>query len=658
MTEESIRVFARVRPCADPPNDFHGVCIDELDPNKLRFDLPQGATSGNTTQAVQHTFTFDHIFWKDSRQEDIFEIVAEPLLNHTLEGYNSTLFAYGQTGSGKTFTITGDGTRQKMGVVPRAIQYVYDTLARDRSSRVEVSISYLEIYNNIAYDLLTQNGGDLMKKLEDLRKVTIAESGKECVFKDLTVAAAPTLEDAHRLFWSGEVVRQKAETVNNKYSSRSHTIFTLYFTKRDATSIMKSKINFVDLAGSEKFQSLSNEVDQRKLEARHINKSLLTLQNVIIGLNQRQKHIPFRDSALTRFLKDSLVGNVKTAMIATLSTKKDHLVETISTCRFGESVASVCTTTRVNQQELPPQEIIARLREEVARLREELGRGGGGGVPSLSGGSVQIPRSRVVTEAEAVELQDKVVAFVEDTTDQLDVYAPAEVQFCFHFMKDLIKRGNSSALRVSQLQQRLDESQRSVQSLVGLLKLRQRGEFTMSKEAAFLEFYNSHEKCGVAQGLKQSLKECIGRAKTLNEAGTELRQKRDELQTQMDFVEEDIDNIQGKLESCTDDGEREQYERDLEELKERHAQLSPDLEKAISDCARNTDDLNFCKEEIVALNREYGHAKQIIEQDFEKFWMNTVMKHSQQPKTPSTPRPTSRKIYSTTGGSASKRQKP
>ena len=657
MTEETIRVFARVRPCFDLPNDFPGVCIDELDSCKLRFDLPQGATSGNMTQAVQHTFTFDHIFWKDSRQEDIFDIVAEPLLNHTLEGYNSTLFAYGQTGSGKTFTITGDGTRQKMGVVPRAIQYVYDTLASDRSQKVEVSISYLEIYNNIAYDLLTQNGGDLMKKLEDLRKVTIADTGKQTVFKDLTVAAAPTLEDAHRLFWSGEVVRQKAETVNNKYSSRSHTIFTLYFTKRDSMSVMNSKINFVDLAGSEKFETLSNDVDQRKLEARHINKSLLTLQNVVIGLNHRQKHIPFRDSALTRFLKDSLVGNVKTAMIATLSTKKDHLVETMSTCRFAESVASVSTTTRVNQQELPPQEIIARLREEVARLREELGRGGG--VPLGGSGPISLPRARVVTEEEAVELQDKVVAFVEDTTDQLDVWAPAEVQFCFHFMKDLIRRGNSSALRVSQLQQRLDESQKSVQSLVGLLRSRQRsrsGEFVMSKEAAFLEFYNSHEKCSVAQGLKQSLKERIGAAKQLNEAGTELRQKRDDLQNQMDLIEEDIDSVNSTLASCTDDAEREQCEHDLEDLKDRQAALSPELEKAISDCSKNSDDLNFCKDEIVALNREYAHAKQIIEQDFEKFWMNTVMRYSQQPKSPSTPK-SARKPYSTTSGSASKRPK-
>ena len=422
-------------------------------------------------------------------------------------------------------------------------------------------------------------------------------------------------------------------------------------------SVMNSKINFVDLAGSEKFETLSNDVDQRKLEARHINKSLLTLQNVVIGLNHRQKHIPFRDSALTRFLKDSLVGNVKTAMIATLSTKKDHLVETMSTCRFAESVASVSTTTRVNQQELPPQEIIARLREEVSRLREELGRGGG--VPLNGSGPISLPRARVVTEEEAVELQDKVVAFVEDTTDQLDVWAPAEVQFCFHFMKDLIRRGNSSALRVSQLQQRLDESQKSVQSLVGLLRSRQRsrsGEFVMSKEAAFLEFYNSHEKCSVAQGLKQSLKERIGAAKQLNEAGTELRQKRDDLQNQMDLIEEDIDSVNSTLASCTDDAEREQCEHDLEDLKDRQAALSPELEKAISDCSKNSDDLNFCKDEIVALNREYAHAKQIIEQDFEKFWMNTVMRYSQQPKSPSTPK-SARKPYSTTSGSASKRPK-
>lgn len=177
------------------------------------------------------------------------------------------------------------------------------------------------------------------------------------------MAPAKTFEDAHRLFWSGECVRQKAETINNKYSSRSHTIFTFYFSRRSGTSLISSRINFVDLAGSEKYETLSKEVDARKLEARHINKSLHTLQGVIIGITQRQKHIPFRDSVLTRFLKDSLVGNVRTAMIATISTRRSHLTETISTCRFSESVASVTMTVRLSQQEIPPHEVIARLRE-------------------------------------------------------------------------------------------------------------------------------------------------------------------------------------------------------------------------------------------------------------------------------------------------------
>ena len=365
MTEEAIKVYARVRPCPDPTNDYDGLIIDELDPDKLRIDF-ESSTSTNV-EINQHFFKFDHIFWKDSIQEDVFQIIALPLIDHTLEGYNSTLFAYGQTGSGKTFTITGDGTPSCMGIVPRALSYVYDKI-QNNSKNYSVSISYLEIYNNNAYDLLTRINSNQLMRLEDLTRVTIAENGTETFFKDLSIEPAPTIDEAHRLFWIGECSREKAATV----SSRSHTIFTMYFKTSDGLSFINSRINFVDLAGSEKYESLNTAVDKRKLEARHINKSLHTLQNVIIGLNQKKKHIPFRDSSLTRFLKDSLVGNVKTAMIATISSNRNHIPESLSTCRFSESVAAVTTISRVNHTEMTQQEVIAKLREEVTKLRSEL----------------------------------------------------------------------------------------------------------------------------------------------------------------------------------------------------------------------------------------------------------------------------------------------
>ncbi|KAH0790397.1 Kinesin-like protein KIF6 [Histomonas meleagridis] len=618
MSEENIKVYARVRPCSNPNEDYPGVHVDEIDPRALRFEI----SNPNSSSPTEHYFSFSNVFWKDSKQEDIFKDVAMSLIDHTLEGYNSTLFAYGQTGSGKTFTITGDGTPQYMGIVPRAIQYTYDKV--QQNSNTEISISYLEIYNNTAYDLLTQIGGNQMQKLEDLRKVTLADTGKKIICRDLSIERAQTIEDAHRLFWAGECIRQKAETVNNKYSSRSHTIFTLYFKTFKGDSVVSSKINFVDLAGSEKFASLSNEVNQRKVEAKFINKSLLTLQNVIIGLNQKQKHIPFRDSVLTRFLKDSLIGNVRTSMIATISTNKAHISESIITCRFAESVSTVSTTSKLNQSELPPQELITKLRHEISRLRAEL-------LQLESNPTTYRSTSTIITETEAVELQSKILSFIEDDTDQLEVYGSAQTQFCFQFMKGLILKGNNLALRVSQLQQRLDESQKNVQNLVMLINSRHRNKMNklISKEAAYIEFYNSHNKFDNVQQIRKSLSENCQKAKTLTDELMELRQKGNALQDERDQINNAISQLKNEINNKTEENEKKQMFDDEVELENAKRKINDEIDEVLQSFEQKVEEVQMRKDEIIELQNQFHQTKKEIQNDFEEFWNNTIIHNLQ-----------------------------
>jgi len=637
MSEECIQVFARVRPCVDPQQDFNGVVIDEIDPTSLRFEVSAGV---NTTQ---HLFKFTRVFWKDSKQEETFETIAKPLLNHALSGYNATLFAYGQTGSGKTFTITGDGTPTFAGIVPRAIQYVYEKKGEEGLKNVDISISYLEIYNNTAYDLLTSQTNNQMQKLEDLRRVTIVDNGKKTIFKDLARESAPSLEKAHRLFWMGECARQKAATVNNKYSSRSHTVFTMHFTQSNGDKNTNSQINFVDLAGSEKFRSLENEVDMRKREARYINISLHTLQQVIIGIVEKRPHIPFRDSVLTRFLKDSLVGNVKTSMIATISTHRNHITESISTCRFGESVSEVSLKTSINETELSPKAMIEKLRSEVRFLREELSQAKSGGVVSQSPNTPSnMNRGRIVTESEAVDLQNKIVSFIEDNSDVLDVTGIPQVQFCFQFMKDLIIRGNSSALRVSHLQQRLDESEKNVATLVRLMNTRQKtrmgGDTVVSKEAAYLEFLNSHEKYELSIKLRESLKERCQYAKTLNDSAAQFREKRDELQDLLDSYEDEIQNITESASVCENDEELRPYREKIDFIETEEERIQQELSKVISSFDKSIEDLKSCKEEIVALQRELNKTREIVQRDFQVFWEKTVLGHLDRGQKSQTPK--------------------
>jgi kinesin family protein 6/9 len=482
---------------------------------------------------------------------------------------------------------------------------------------VEVSISYLEIYNNNAYDLLGQIG-EGFQRLEDLRKVTIADTGKSTVFKDLTVSPARTFEDAHRMFWSGEALRQRAETVNNKYSSRSHTIFTFYFKKRTASAMVSSRINFVDLAGSEKYESLSKEVDQRKLEARHINKSLHTLQSVIIGLNQRQRHVPFRDSTLTRFLKDSLVGNVKTAMIATLSTDRTHLTETISTCRFAESVASVTTTSRLSQQDLPPQEVIARLRDEVTRLRDELSR------------QATSP-AHPVSPDDAHDVQQQVIQFIEDADAgaRLDVTDPERVQLCFRFMKQLIKQSEGSSVTVSRLRRQLEEKDKALENFIRIHNAQTPG---LSKEATYLEFCNGHENRQIMQRMKDRIRERCATTKRLNDDATRLKRRQQELSADLESLEPAAAQLRGR--PATDAAAA----RELAELAARQVRLSEEHAAARAEFERNYEELRACTDEVIRLQAELNEHRALLQQEFERFWL--TISRQPGPRAPASKKPT------------------
>lgn len=677
MTQESIQVYARVRPCAEPTNDFPGVKIDEVESSVLRIDLPPGLTQANLAQEAHYRFPFKHIFWKDSLQDDIFNIVAVPLIDHAMEGYNATLFAYGQTGSGKTFTITGDGTPTCMGIVPRAIQYVYNNIPS--YSDFEISISYLEIYNNVAYDLLTNQSSEkasLIQRLEDLKRVQIVDTGKETICKSLSIESAPDIEAAHLQFWTGESARQKAATVNNKYSSRSHTIFTFYFkfTQNVTTNEngqeftiptpINSKINFVDLAGSEKYETLGDDVSERKLEARHINKSLSTLQSVILGINGKKSHIPFRDSTLTRFLKDSLVGNVKTAMISALSTNKNHIPETLSTCRFAESVARVTTTSKLNIRELPPHEMITRLRSEIAHLRQSIARASGAyytpttnstSAPnsqeendnengnenenentndeSISSGEVdtnshptnstnesEAPKVRKISDIEAVELKKQTISFVENQSNHLDAYAPEQAQFCFQFLKELIRRGNTASMTVSRLQEKVDDTKKTMDSLLLLMSARQsnqsNGKPLIAKQSAYLEFCKNHEKFSILRQMKKALKEGNAIAQRKYEEFSILRKKKSDIQQEIQKVEARIEELE------------KNRNPEIDQARQQLQQLEKDMEPVSAAFTKCTDDLKRCKEQIMILNRDAHQIQNEMHNEFEKFWVNVIMAHS------------------------------
>lgn len=105
----------------------------------------------------------------------------------------------------------------------------------------------------------------------------------------------------------------------------------------------------VDLAGSENI-GRSGSVDKRAREAASINQSLLTLSRVTACLVERQPHIPYRESKLTRLLQDSFGGRTKTSMIATISPAQSNFEETLSTLDYAHRAKSVANKPEVNQK--------------------------------------------------------------------------------------------------------------------------------------------------------------------------------------------------------------------------------------------------------------------------------------------------------------------
>ncbi|CAF0946389.1 unnamed protein product [Didymodactylos carnosus] len=354
-------------------------------------------------------FTFDSVYNDDSITETIYADVIFPLVESVLEGYNGTVFAYGQTGCGKSFTMQGDTDRNspQRGVIPRSFEHIFEAITVASSTKYLIRASYLEIYNESIRDML---GKDITKALElkehPDRSVQVASlSWHQCT----------NVTDCEKLMNKGNKNRATGATSMNEHSSRSHSIFTVMVEKCTKSEvdgkehIRAGKLNLVDLAGSER-QTKTHAEGARLREATRINLSLSALGNVISALvDGRSKHIPYRDSKLTRLLQDSLGGNTKTLMIAAISPADDNYEETLSTLRYANRAKNIKNKPKINED--PRDAQMKLLQEEINRLKAELASQSSGGhvLPSFNNGevdlSVVIDRDEIEREKERLRTE-------------------------------------------------------------------------------------------------------------------------------------------------------------------------------------------------------------------------------------------------------------
>ncbi|XP_038286658.1 kinesin-like protein KIF18A isoform X2 [Canis lupus familiaris] len=389
VTEEDLchhmKVVVRVRPenTKEKATGLHKV-VHVVDKHILVFDPKQeeisffhGKKPANRDitkrQNKDLKFVFDAVFDETSTQLEVFEHTTKPILRSFLNGYNCTVLAYGATGAGKTHTMLGSAADP--GVMYLTMLDLYKSMDEIKEEKVcSTAVSYLEVYNEQIRDLLV-NSGPLAVR-EDAQKGVVVQG--------LTLHQPKSSEEILQLLDSGNKNRTQHPTDMNATSSRSHAVFQIYLRQQDKTASISqnvriAKMSLIDLAGSERASATSAK-GTRFIEGTNINRSLLALGNVINALadtKRKNQHIPYRNSKLTRLLKDSLGGNCQTIMIAAVSPSSMFYDDTYNTLKYANRAKDIKSSLKSNVLNLNNHitqyvKICNEQKEEILMLKEKL----------------------------------------------------------------------------------------------------------------------------------------------------------------------------------------------------------------------------------------------------------------------------------------------
>lgn len=338
MAEGTVKVAVRVRPPF--PEEEQDRNLDGI----IRV-TPE---AGQVVVVDDYGFTYDYAFDTATTQEEIYDKCVADVVSKVTAGYNCSVLMYGQTGSGKTYTMGTDyrasgGNRASPGIIPRALNDLFESILDTEACNWSVEVSFLEIYNESVYDLLTDR--------KSREPIQIREHGKVVMLPGLVRREVKTPAEALQCLEQGCCTRSTGATLVNSCSSRSHAIFTVHLKCLLEGTLFMSKLQLVDLAGSETIKN-TQSVGARRKEGVNINLGLLALGNVINALcshHGKTPHIPYRDSCLTRLLAESLNGTSHTVMIACISPTASNWMETLKTLRYADRARQIKTKPVINR---------------------------------------------------------------------------------------------------------------------------------------------------------------------------------------------------------------------------------------------------------------------------------------------------------------------
>ncbi|KAL9603366.1 MAG: hypothetical protein Q9219_001228 [cf. Caloplaca sp. 3 TL-2023] len=392
----NVIVSVRVRPDAAGSGDARSEGEWLVDGRRSLISY-RGRDEGN--------YYYDNVFATHDKNNKVYDASAKRLVRRVMEGYHGTVFAYGMTGTGKTFSM--QGTASSPGVIPLAIADIFSYIRETPHREFLLRVSYLEIYNEKIHDLLspasTTGSGEEIKLREDSKRGVYASPLKE------EIVQSPT--QLLRVIARGDHSRRTHSTHYNAQSSRSHAVVQIVVESRERLSfpgsgvenkraplvpggVRVSTLSMIDLAGSER----AAESKERRTEGAHINKSLLTLGTVIARLSGDKdsggnptdkdgKHLPYRDSKLTRLLQPALSGNSLVSILCTIqigsagsvATAAGHTGETLNTLKFAARAKNNIVSHAKRAEEAVgggadagSKVLLERYRMEIQSLRQQL----------------------------------------------------------------------------------------------------------------------------------------------------------------------------------------------------------------------------------------------------------------------------------------------
>ncbi|XP_059036507.1 kinesin-like protein KIF23 isoform X4 [Mustela nigripes] len=285
--KDPVGVYCRVRPLSLPDQEC---CIEVINNTTVQLHTPEGYRLNRNGDYKETQYSFKQVFGIHTTQKELFDVVANPLVEDLIHGKNGLLFTYGVTGSGKTHTMTG--SPGEGGLLPRCLDMIFNSIGSfqakryvfksndrnsmdiqcevdallerqkreaipnpktpsskrqvdpefadminvqefckaeevDEDSVYGVFVSYIEIYNNYIYDLLEEVPFDPIKPKPPQSKLLREDKNHNMYVAGCTEVEVKSTEEAFEVFWRGQKKRRIANTHLNRESSRSHSVFNI-----------------------------------------------------------------------------------------------------------------------------------------------------------------------------------------------------------------------------------------------------------------------------------------------------------------------------------------------------------------------------------------------------------------------------------------------